>query len=214
MGNQPNGADSQASCKRRAVIAHVPAALAANGPVLWRIGVLPLFHRDSPAYRTELRCTVWYSSSMEPPRSPHQRKADALALLTARHADLWMASASASGVAHLVPLSFAWDGEHVILATALHAVTTRNISATRRARLALGGTRDVVMIDALLVRQVALREIEAALAERYAAQADWDPRSADGDFIYSLVHPDRIQVWREVNEHVGRTVMRGGVWLV
>lgn len=151
---------------------------------------------------------------MEPPRSPHQRKAAALALLTARHADLWVASASANGGAHLVPLSFAWDGEHVILATALHAVTTRNISVTRRARLALGGTRDVVLIDALLVRQVALREREAALAERYAAQADWDPRSADGVFIYSLVRPDRIQVWREVNEHVGRTVMRGGVWLV
>jgi hypothetical protein len=151
---------------------------------------------------------------MEPARTPHQRKADALALLAARHADLWVASASADGVAHLVPLSFAWDGEHVILATEPHAVTTRNVSATRRARLALGRTRDVVMIDALLVRQVALRASEPALAECYAAQADWDPRSAGGDFIYSLLRPDRMQVWREVNEIAGRTVMRGGAWLV
>src|SRR5258708_5030635 len=112
------------------------------------------------------------------------------------------------------PLSFAWDGAHVILATQSHAVTTRNISAMRHARLALGGARDVVLTDALLVRQVALRTLEPALAECYAGQADWDLRTEGGDFIYSLLRPDRIQVWHEVNEQAGRTVMRGGAWLV
>jgi hypothetical protein len=56
---------------------------------------------------------------------------------------------SPNGVAHLVPLSFAWDGEHLIIATEATALTTRNLTGARRARLALGQTRDVVMIDAV-----------------------------------------------------------------
>jgi hypothetical protein len=151
---------------------------------------------------------------MESPRSLAQRKSDALAKLMAPRTDLWVASASPSGVAHLVPLSFAWDGEHVTLATEATAITSRNILSARRARLALGGTRDVVIIDAILVRQIGMAEEPAAIAERYAAQADWDPRSADGDFVYSVLRPDRVQVWREVNEIAGRTVMQGGAWLV
>jgi hypothetical protein len=132
----------------------------------------------------------------------------------ARQADLWVASASPSGVAHLVPLSFAWDGEHVIIATEATAITTRNIVGVRRTRLALGGTRDVVMIDAVLVRQIGMAEAPAAIAERYAAQADWDPRSAGGDYVYSVLRPERVQVWREVNEIAGCTVMQGGAWLL
>jgi hypothetical protein len=151
---------------------------------------------------------------MESPRSPEQRKSDALAKLAARHPDLWAASASPSGVAHLVPLSFAWDGEHVIIATEATAITTRNIAGARRARLALGGTRDVVMIDAIVVRQIDVAGAPAAIAERYAAQADWDPRSAGGDYVYTVLRPERVQVWREENEIAGRTVMRDGAWLV
>jgi hypothetical protein len=149
---------------------------------------------------------------MDAPRSLDQRTADALATLQAQRADVWVASAAPSGTAHLVPLSFAWDGEQIILATERVAATARNIVATGRARLALGHTRDVVMIDAVLGQQVALAEAPAAIAERYAAQADWDPRTAGGDFVYLLLRPDRIQVWREANELAGRTVMRGGVW--
>jgi hypothetical protein len=151
---------------------------------------------------------------MESPRSPEQRKSDTLAKLTARKADLWAASASPNGIAHLVPLSFAWDGEHVIIATEATAITTRNIAGARRARLALGGTRDVVMIDAVLVRQIDVAGAAAAIAEGYAAQADWDPRSEGGDYVYTVLRPERIQVWREVNEIAGRTVMQGGAWLV
>jgi hypothetical protein len=151
---------------------------------------------------------------MESPRSPEQRKSDALAKLTAQHADLWVASASPSGTAHLVPLSLAWDGEHVIIATETTAITTRNIAGARRARLALGGTRDVVMIDTVLVRQIGVAEAPTAIAERYAAQSDWDPRSAGGEYVYTVLRPERVQVWREENELAGRTVMRGGAWLV
>jgi hypothetical protein len=151
---------------------------------------------------------------MPAPRSPDQRKSDALTKLMARHADLWVASASPDGRAHLVPLSFAWNGEHVILATAATAVTTRNLGHAQRARLALGGTRDVVMLDAVLVTQIPLSMAPAEIAERYAAQADWDPRIAGGDYVYTLLRPARIQVWTEAEEIAGRTVMRGGEWLV
>ena len=51
------------------------------------------------------------------------------------------------------------------------------------------------------------------LADLYAGQADWDPRSVAGDLEYLVVRPIRIQVWREANEIVGRTVMRAGAWL-
>lgn len=102
----------------------------------------------------------------------------------------------------------------MIIASEATAITTRNIVGARRARLALGGTRDVVMIDAVLVRQIGIAEAPAAIADRYAAQADWDPRSAGGDFVYSVLRSERVQVWREVNEIAGRTVMRGGAWLV
>jgi hypothetical protein len=146
------------------------------------------------------------------PRSLAERTADAVALLQTRHADLWLASASAT-VAHLVPVSFCWTGEHVIVATEPGAVTTRNVLGSGRARLALGKTRDVVMIDASLAGTVDVRSADVEVADTYAEQADWDPRQAGDDFVYLLLRPERIQVWREANEIKGRTVMRHGRWL-
>jgi hypothetical protein len=145
-------------------------------------------------------------------RSGTQRRADAEAKLAATHADVWVATAS-GGSAHLVPLSFAWDGTHVVLAAGATAVTTRNLIATRRARLAFGGTRDVVMMDADLERVVAVGDAPE-IAETYAGQADWDPRASGGDLAYVLLLPRRIQVWREEDEIADRTIMRAGTWLV
>jgi hypothetical protein len=152
---------------------------------------------------------------MPEPRSLDQRNSDALAILRARHADLWLASASGApeAAAHLVPLSYCWTGRHVVVATEPSAVTTRNVVASGRARLALGATRDVVMIDATLAGQVDVAEADDELAEGYAGQADWDPRTAGVDFVYLLLEPRRVQVWREANEIKGRTVMRDGRWL-
>lgn len=155
----------------------------------------------------------WHTRPMQPPRSAEQRKADALAKLSARHADLWIASASSGDSAHLVPLSFAWDGENVIIATDSSSATARNVADSGRARLALGGTRDVVAVDVLVVERIDLAEAPRQLADRYAMQAAWDPRSADGNYVYILLRPDRIQVWGEENEIAGRTIMRGGARL-
>ena len=148
------------------------------------------------------------------PRTGPERKADVLGKLEARHADAWVASASPGGRAHLVPLSYAWDGERIVLALDGSSVTARNIAAARRTRLALGGTRDVVMIDATLDERVDVAQAPATLADGYAQQADWDPRRAGGKYVFLLLLPERIQAWREANEIAGRAVMQAGSWLV
>jgi hypothetical protein len=150
---------------------------------------------------------------MEGPRTIQQRRQDALAKLTEVHADVWVASASAEGIAHLVPLSYAWDGVCLIVVCDEASMTARNIRASSRARLALGGTRDVVMVDVVLEATVDGDAEGASTAEVYASQTDWDPREAEGDFAYLRLRPQRIQVWREANEIAGRLVMRDGAWI-
>jgi hypothetical protein len=153
-------------------------------------------------------------------RTGRERKADALARLQARHAETWVASASSSGVPHLVPLSLAWDGERVILSVDRQSVTARNIRASRRARLALGETSDVVIIDARLAEAVSLEAAPPGLTQAFADQADWDPRFSDdlpashSGYVFLCLRPERVQVWRHASEHPGRTVMREGRWVV
>jgi hypothetical protein len=155
--------------------------------------------------------------SDEQPRSREQRKADTLAKLTAPAADVWVATAAADAGgqanAYLVPLSLAWIDERVVLATDADSVTARNITSQRRARLGLGPTRDVVMIDAELERVYGLDDVPASVARGYAAQADWDPRESGGRMQFLTLRPQRIQAWREANELPGRTLMRDGAWI-
>ena len=155
--------------------------------------------------------------SDEQPRSREQRKADTLAKLTAPAADVWVATAVADAdgqaYAYLVPLSLAWIDERVVLATDADSVTARNLTSQRRARLGLGPTRDVVMIDAELERVYGLDDVPARLARGYAAQADWDPRESGGRMRFLTLRPQRIQAWREANELPGRTLMRDGAWI-
>jgi hypothetical protein len=154
-------------------------------------------------------------SPMEPEeaRSPEQRKADTLAKLAQEAVDVWVATASADGEAHLVPLSLAWDGDRVILATERRSRTFANLQRSGRARLALGPERDVVMIDAVLVSVIDAGMVPHSVGDAYAAQADWDPRQAGEGFVYVVLAPERIQAWREANEIAGRTLMRHGKWL-
>ncbi|HEV8175145.1 MAG TPA: pyridoxamine 5'-phosphate oxidase family protein [Actinoplanes sp.] len=145
------------------------------------------------------------------PRSLAQRKADTVAKLGTPAIDVWVASASGSDP-HLVPLSLAWLDDRVVVAVDASSRTARNVTARGGARLALGPTRDVVMIDAVLERVVPAAD-PGSLAEGYARQADWDPRDAGGGYVYLVLRPDRIQAWRESNELAGRTLMRNGRWL-
>lgn len=156
--------------------------------------------------------------SLPEPRSAAQRKADTLAKLCAPAADIWVASASITnaGVAqpYLVPLSLAWVDGRIVLALEADSRTARSLPVGTHTRLALGPTRDVVMIDATVEQIASTADTAGEIADAYAAQSDWDPRTAGPGFIYMLLMPTRIQAWREVNELSDRTLMRNGVWLV
>jgi hypothetical protein len=146
------------------------------------------------------------------PRDPATRKADALALLATPAIDVWVATASAAGQPHLVPLSLAWVDERAVIAVERSSVTARNLTASGQGRLAVGPTRDVVMIDAVLEREIDVAA-DDALGAAYVTQADWDPRGAPGN-VFLVLRPVRVQAWREANEIPGRTLMRDGTWQV
>ena len=126
--------------------------------------------------------------------------------------DVWVATASPTGAAHLVPVSLAWIDERAVIAVDGRSVTARNLAASGAARLAIGRTRDVVMIDATLEQAVHVGA-DGPLGAAYVAQADWDPRPSSG-YVFLVLRPARVQAWREANEIAGRTLMRDGTWLV
>src|SRR5450432_219074 len=95
------------------------------------------------------------------PRSRAQRRRDTEHQLT-HDTDAWVASASADGAPYLVPLSFDWDGETLLMATPADSPTGANLAATRTVRLGLGHSRDVSMIDG----DVEVLEIDALPQER------------------------------------------------
>jgi hypothetical protein len=145
------------------------------------------------------------------PRSREQRRRDAEHRLT-HDVDLWVASASPDGVPYLVPLSFDWDGEALLLATT-ESPTARNLAATRVVRLGLGPTRDVVLIEG----NVEVLEIDALSREqgdRFAHRTGFGPRALGTPYRWFRVTPRRMQAWREENELKGRELMRDGRWLV
>ena len=144
----------------------------------------------------------------EPPRSLQQRIADTRARLEADE-DIWVASASPGGVPYMVPLSFWWDGTALIIANPAKSPTSRNLEATGRTRVGLGLTRDVVIIEATVVRV----EPTTELGDSFAAKAGFDPRQDTEPYAYFRITPQRIQAWREANELTGRTLMRRGAWL-
>lgn len=145
------------------------------------------------------------------PRSVEERARDTQRKLRTE-VDCWVASADEAGNAYLVPLSFLWDGARLVLATPGKSITARNLKRAGRVRVGIGPTRDVVMVEGTL-EFVAAKNLEAALAEAYAAHAGWDPRAGGDRNVYMLLTPVSIQAWREANELAGRDVMREGEWL-
>jgi hypothetical protein len=145
------------------------------------------------------------------PRSRAERRRDTEHRF-AHDIDAWVASASADGAPYLVPLSFDWDGEALVVATSADSPTGRNLAATRTVRLGLGQTRDVIMIEG----EVEVLEIGALPQERgdlFAARTGFDPRALATPYRWFRIVPRRIQAWREVNELPGRDLMRDGRWL-
>ena len=146
------------------------------------------------------------------PRSPAERRRDTEHRLI-HDVDLWVATASADGAPYLVPLSFDWDGEALVVATPTDSPTGRNLAASRTVRLGLGHTRDVSMIEG----DVEVLEIDAPPPERgdrFAARTGFDPRALATPYRWFRISPRRIQAWREANELSGRELMRDGRWLI
>jgi hypothetical protein len=149
---------------------------------------------------------------MDVARDRETRTADTLAVLSTPGIDVWVATAATEGAPHLVPVSLAWVDDRAVIAVPATSVTARNLTSNHAARLGVGPTRDVTMIDAVLERVVDVAE-DAELGEAYVAQADWDPRRDTG-YVFLVLRPVRVQAWREANEIAGRTLMREGTWLV
>jgi general stress protein 26 len=149
--------------------------------------------------------------SEKPPRSAKQRKQDTLARLEAED-DAWVASADREGTAHLVPLSFLWDGATLLLATSPASRTGRNLATAGRVRMAIGQTRDVVMLEGT-IETFTRDTVPVGLAGAFAAR-HWDARLNEPPYLFFRVTPRRIQAWRAVSEDAGRELMRDGRWLV
>ncbi len=126
---------------------------------------------------------------------------------------MWVATADADGTPYLVPLSLCWDGQRVLVSAETRSRTIQNLLRSGTARLGVGPTRDVVLIDAELTAAWPASEVPAALADAYADRVGWDPRTEAGLYTYVQVAPRRIQAWREANELPGRTLVRDGQWL-
>lgn len=149
----------------------------------------------------------------QPARGAEQRKQDTLRRLE-HDVDLWLATADADGGApYLVPLSFVWDGETLLVATPAASPTGRNLATTGTTRLGIGPTRDVVMVDGT-VTPVELADLPEEEAELFAARTGFDPRGLKTRYRYFRIRPQRVQAWREANELDGRDLMRDGKWLV
>ena len=146
------------------------------------------------------------------PRPRAQRRRDTEHRLTC-DVDVWVASASADGAPYLVPLSFDWDGEALLMATPTNSPTGRNLTASKTVRLGLGHTRDVSMIEG----EVEVLEIDALPREqgdRFAERTGFDPRALATPYRWFRVRPRRIQAWREADELPGRELMRDGRWVI
>ncbi|BCL18624.1 pyridoxamine 5'-phosphate oxidase family protein [Streptomyces tuirus] len=147
-----------------------------------------------------------------PVRSAEQRKKDTLHRLE-HDVDAWVATADgASGTPYLVPLSFLWNGSYLLFATPASSPTGRNLAASGRARVGIGPTRDVVLVEGS-VETVQPGELTEQDAELFAAKTGFDPRRLATPYLYFRVVPRRVQAWREADELDGRELMCDGRWL-
>jgi hypothetical protein len=156
------------------------------------------------------RCLTSVSAVDNGARSRLQRRADTMARLE-NDADIWVATASGDRP-HLVPLSFAWDGARIILATPSDSPTARYAARSGLVRLALGTARDVTVFDATTT-VVPCPEAAGDVAEAYLRRVGWDPRDEELEHSFLIASPTTARAWRNVPELKGRTIMRDGHWL-
>ncbi|MGH3853741.1 MAG: pyridoxamine 5'-phosphate oxidase family protein [Pseudonocardiaceae bacterium] len=142
------------------------------------------------------------------PRSTAQRRAAALEMLQSRDR-LWLSTGNSSGP-HLIPVGFIWDGRQITMATREHSVTTSNIRANGVARVAIGETDDVTIVDGT-VSILSVADIGPEIAGAIAGLRHSDKVLPER--VCLRLHPTRILVWNGFHEYANRTVMRDGRWL-
>ncbi|MFF8833815.1 pyridoxamine 5'-phosphate oxidase family protein [Streptomyces sp. NPDC015130] len=142
------------------------------------------------------------------PRTRAQRRHDTEQRL-AHDVDVWVATASPDGAPYLVPLSFDWDGEALLVSTPANSPTGRNLAATRRVRLGLGLTRDVSMIDGT-VEVLEIDELPRERGDRFVERTGFDPRTESASYRWFVITPHRVQAWREADELPERELLRAG----
>jgi Pyridoxamine 5'-phosphate oxidase len=150
------------------------------------------------------------AAAIPPARTRAQRRVDVLKKLETE-VDVWVASASEDGRANLVPLSFVWHRDALTVAMPVASATARNLERARWARMALGPTRDVVLLEGPV--EVLPIGADPALEDVHAAATGFDPREEPKTFAYFRLTPERIEAWRESNELAERRLMQDGAWL-
>lgn len=143
-------------------------------------------------------------------RSAEQRIRDVLELFDTQE-DAWVASASADGKAHLVPLSFYWTGAVFIMALPGNSVTARNLRRAGWARIAIGPTRDVAIVEGPVEMPAPLDD--DPIWDAHAESCGFDARQPAGFYSLISLTPDQIQTWRNPDELQDRQVMRAGSWV-
>lgn len=149
---------------------------------------------------------------MPAPRSTAERIADAHRRLES-DVDAWIATAEAgTGVPYLIPLSYLWDGEALLISTPATSITGRNLQANGAVKIGLGLTRDVLLIHAT-AETLTAAQLRDGEGDAFAKQTGFDPRAESNEYLYFRLTPRRVQSWREVNELAGRDIMRDGKWI-
>ncbi|WP_371402011.1 pyridoxamine 5'-phosphate oxidase family protein [Kribbella sp. NBC_00662] len=143
-----------------------------------------------------------------PPRPLPVRKQDMLRRFET-DVDAWVSTASLDGTPYLMPLSFLWSDDTLLLSTSVTNPTARNLQANPQLQLTIGEFRDVIHITGT----AAVADVTDAEGESFATKAGFDPRPLP-NYPFFRVTPTKIQAWREVNELKDRVLMDKGIWLV
>jgi hypothetical protein len=117
-----------------------------------------------------------------------QRRTVVLDKLEHGKRDVWFATGDMSGRPHLVPFSLGWDGQHLLVATEARSRTLENIRSSGLARLAMGDTRDVILIDAR-VTESPINELDLTVADSFTRRNGWDPRHSSTQNGVAHLHP-------------------------
>ncbi len=143
-------------------------------------------------------------------RTASERRAESLEeLQRGRH--VWVASGNENGTAHLIALSYFWDGERLNVATRVGSKTARNLERTKWARMSLPSTENSVVLEGP-VERIAL-DADAGLMAAHKAAAGFDVRELPEPYVFFRLTPVQVLAMRSPDEEPDRVIMRNGRWL-